>query len=200
MSLKPCSNKGRVELVHRANDLAIIDAHSDQYSCYEIDVQLFDEAIYVYHDDMQIGGNTNVIELAEFLKGVPPNFTLNVELKVYGNRNSIDIHTLCSKVVDICGRRADIDYIFSSFCADVYEWFRDRGYSNVMMLADTVEAYRLNGGENKPWMCVDANLLDQIIHIRPSQQRVYVYNIRLDQVQDLIDDNHMYVSGYIFDF
>lgn len=200
MNSKRCFNN-RIELVHRANDSAIIKQHSNRYSAYEIDVQLFDNEIYVYHDDMMKASGLdlkNVTRLSEFIEtdNVPFNFLLNVEIKVYDTNTDVD--QLCSEITSICARRPDLDFIFSSFNESVYNALKARGILNVMMLADTVDAYRVSC-IGKSWVCVDANILDELVPIRSIQQRTYVYNVKLDEATELLQ-RYSYVAGYIFDF
>ncbi len=200
MSLKPCFNE-LLELVHRANDLAMIEKHSSKYKCYEIDVQLFDDTIRVYHDDMDgtTSPTSDAKELGEFLNGIPASFLINVEIKAYKNRH-YHIENLCSKVADICGRRNDIHFLFSSFCIDVFEWFIKMGYTNVMMLADTVDAYRLSCMD-KAWVCVDAQIVDAIKNMLPKhqKQRLYLYNVKLHEIANLVQ-KYETITGCIFDF
>jgi hypothetical protein len=163
---------------------------------------MFDDSIYVYHDDLDVDSSTievsNVTKLSDFLGGVPASFLINVEIKVYQNNKHHDISKLCSKVMDICDRREDIDFIFSSFCVEVYEWFRENGCLNVMMLADTMDAYQSHC-KDKSWVCVDANIIDDIQNLLQQRQRLFIYNIKLDQVADFVK-KHDFISGYIFDF
>lgn len=206
MNLRQCSNSNSnaplLQLVHRANDLSILKEHANTFSAYEIDVQWFRDAIYVYHDDMNQASFTelnlkNVCCLAEFIDNAPANIIINVEVKVYSD--APDINELCKHIVSICARRPDIDFIFSSFNESVYLWMRSHAPSDAMMLADTIDAYLASHCGEKPWVCVDANMLDELAIIRPSHQRTFVYNVKLPHVEAMCQ-KYSFVTGVIFDF
>ena len=98
-----------MEIAHRTNSLNSFYMHYYQHGCrnFEIDVQFFNspknlkyqndntDQIIVYHDEISINNDErsklvkqkDIIMLDDFLRFIPDNITLNIEIKDYSGSN-----------------------------------------------------------------------------------------------------------------
>lgn len=174
---------------HRLNTIQSVyeNIYKNESLFFEIDIQLTkDLKLVVYHDDVssklysELPSNTPLFE--DFLKYIPENMTINVEIKKYENSTiALDY------ILDITEKYKHT-YIFSSFSKEIYDKLismkKDAWY-----LIKEIEKYN----ETISWICIEKDLINKI---NPdTHKRICVYGYKRDE----IDDKYSFITDWIVD-
>lgn len=191
-------------IAHRAN------IFSDFYKFYyknnlrsfEIDVQLLNDNIIVYHDDIldlkdpTIDSTINqtinpkIPTLEDYLKYTPDNIHLNIEIKRYFNNNFNKYLIIVNQVLDLCKKYPKEKFSFSSFDKETYECLLEKA-DDVWHLQDKIEKYDSTSSK----ICIHK---DMINHIDPKNHTaIYVYDVKIDEIPHC--ELNKYIKGWIVD-
>ena len=174
---------------HRLNTIQSVYENYYKKSCllFEIDIQITkDNKLVVYHDDVsskslsELPYNTPLFE--DFLKYIPENMTINVEIKKYSDSivNLYDILAITYKYKHV--------YIFSSFDKDIYDQLFSME-KDVWYLIKDIEKYN----QDIPCICIDKKLINKI---KPNTHtRICVYGLKRDE----IDNEKDFITDWIVD-
>lgn len=175
---------------HRLNTIQSVyeNIYKNESSFFEIDIQFTkDLKLVVYHDDvssklyLELPVNTPLFE--DFLKYIPENMTINVEIKKYENS------TIALDYILSITEKYKHTYIFSSFNKEIYDKLismkKDAWY-----LIKEIEKYN----QEIPYICIERNLITKInpdIH-----KRISVYGYKREE----IDDKYSFITDWIVDY
>ena len=190
---------------HRANDIQYLYMlyWKHRVRCFEIDVQISkDDVIIVYHDDIsdirhfevEASIRRNVYTLAEFLRCVPDDITLNVEIKNYSG--SAKANEVTKKIVDMCERHKGLKHIvYSSFDIRVVTALAKRGLKHWMLFDKYTKLMK-----KQPHICVDVRILDKVMKQMKNSTKVSVYGLHIDdKTRYMADPRYDFVMNWIVD-
>jgi len=228
-----------MEIAHRTNSLNSFYKHYYQHGCrnFEIDVQYFknpldySDQIIVYHDEISINDferselikQKDILMLPDFLRLIPDNITLNIEIKDYSGSNKYyksDESCICSckiciqnnpnnscklqktnivnQLVDILAKYTKNVYIISSFdkyiCNNKIILKKLNSVTNdIIYLVDELDNY----DKNYKNICIHKKFLD-ILNYR-NHDIIYIYDVDKNNLDNL-KANYKYVNGWILDY
>ncbi len=179
---------------HRINTIQCVYNyfHAWDIRSIEIDIQTTkDGHIVVYHDDISDKKFSelpdNVPTFEAFLRYIPSNMEINVEIKNYPN-TEIDI----GEIVNLCEKYSQHTYYFSSFDHDIYIAL-DAKYKSGWHLQDTISAYRVDVEH----ICIHKNMLPFII---PGKHKtIGVYDVKAGKEAKELSTLYPFVSAWILD-
>jgi glycerophosphoryl diester phosphodiesterase len=155
-------------LVHRANTISSIYKSlytEPEINAFEIDVQADQNGeIYVFHDDITTTSTPlpqDTPTLDEFLRFIPDDVLLNIEIKVYDDDNC-HVGTIVSKVLDTCRKYSKAQYIYSTFHKEAFDILQEMGLEKCSwLLVDTLEKYEKQKTFTRH-ICIDRSLYNKI--------------------------------------
>ena len=237
-----------MEIAHRTNSLNAFYMHYYLHGCrnFEIDVQMFNNPknlkyqndnsgqIIVYHDEISINNyerselikQKDVIMLDDFLRLIPDNITLNIEIKDYSGSGkfykpddeSLFLNCSCkicmegnpkysckiqkinlvNQLVDLLMKYNQKTYIISSF--DKYIC-NNKNISDKLKLISNDIIYLVGEVENydKTYkkICIHKKFLDILNY--NNHDLIYVYDVENTNLDELKLE-YPYIKGWILDF
>ncbi len=176
-------------ITHRLNTIQSVyeNYYKNDSSTFEIDIQMTkDLKLVVYHDDVssklysELSSNTPLFE--DFLKYIPENMTINVEIKKYDNS------VIALEYILSITEKYKHSYIFSSFDKDIYDklisFNKDAWY-----LIKESEKY----SKDIPFICICKELIKTIIPEK--HKRITVYGFKNNEIP-----TYDFISDWIVDF
>ncbi len=177
---------------HRLNTIQAVyeNIYKNNSTCFEIDIQLTkDLKLVVYHDDVsdklysELLNTIPEIPLFEdFLKYIPSNMTINVEIKKY--KNSVIALNFILSITEKYTEYYNHNYIFSSCDKDIYDELISRG-KEAWYLIKEPEKY----SQDTLHICIHKDLIKSIIPENHKRIAVYGFkNNEIDKENDFITD------------
>jgi glycerophosphoryl diester phosphodiesterase len=224
-----------MEIAHKTNTLDSFFKHYYEYNCrnFEIDIQLYknsldnSDEIIVYHDniltDKDFTKKKDVVSLFDFLRLIPDDIILNIEIKDYSGSNkyykSIEKFT-CS--CNICTQNnlnktcfsqkrelieillVHLKYnkkkkiIISSFdmfiCNNKDIIYKLKSITNeIIFIIGELENY----DKNYKKICIHKKFLDFLNY--NNHELIYVYDVHKDNL-DQLKINYPLINGWILDY
>jgi len=178
---------------HRLNTIQHVyeNYYKNTSSAFEIDIQMTkDLKLVVYHDDVSSKSYSELSHIIpfvplfeDFLKYIPENMTINVEIKKY--KNSIVALEYILSITE----KYKHTYIFSSFDKDVYN-------DLISLNKDAWHLVKKNDkySQDTPYICIHKDLIPYII---PDKHKcICVYGFKKDE----IDSQLSFITDWIVDF
>lgn len=193
---------------HRANTLNDAFRYYYKYDLrtVELDIQLTqDKKIAVYHDDvsdkrMKHLLRSNILVLDEYMKNIPQDLTINIEIKRYqhekAKQNKVPNDIAC-RIIQAVKKRGRKNVIYSSFDREITRIIMKNRRPG-MLLIDKVEGLADIGGY--PWICIEKGLLETVNMMAIPETIVYVYNVKYGDELEKLKALYPFVKGFIVDF
>lgn len=180
---------------HRIN--VIKDVYEEYYKhgnkCIEIDVQpTKDGVLIVMHDDASSKNLSDIPKevptFEEFLRFIPDDVSINVEIKKYP-----DSQYIVDSVLDFCKLyKKNRNFYFSSFDVPTLKRLKENEECP-WHLMDKIEKY----DNSSTKICVHKSLLD-VIPDPSVHESIFVYDVKISE-QDDMKARYPFISGMIVD-